>query len=141
MATHTGGIRVMLVDDQPMVREGLRSMLETVPNIEVVGEAGNGEDAMACIGELNPQVVVMDINMPNMDGLAATRLVTTHYPYVAVIGFSVVEDSYYRSAMERAGAFRVMIKGTHRLDELSQEIQYAAAAMQSLARQKIVRPA
>jgi DNA-binding NarL/FixJ family response regulator len=141
MATHTGGIRVMLVDDQPMVREGLRSMLETVPNIEVVGEAGNGEDAMACIGELNPQVVVMDINMPNMDGLAATRLVTTHYPYVAVIGFSVIEDSYYRSAMERAGAFRVMIKGTHCLDELSQEIQYAAAAMQSLARQKIVRPA
>ena len=136
MATQTGGIRVMLVDDQRMVREGLRSLLETVPNIDVVGEAGDGEEAIACIGELNPQVVVMDINMPKMDGLAATRLVTKHYPDVAVVGLSVIEDSYYTSAMERAGAFRVMTKGKHGLDELCQEIEKAAAAMQFLAHHK-----
>ena len=136
MATQTGGIRVMLVDDQRMVREGLRSLLETVPNIDVVGEAGDGEEAIACIGELNPQVVVMDINMPKMDGLAATRLVTKHYPDVAVVGLSVIEDSYYTSAMERAGAFRVMTKGKHGLDELCQEIEKAAATMQFLAHHK-----
>lgn len=137
MATQTGGIRVMLVDDQRMVREGLRSLLETVPNIEVVGEAGDGEEAIASIGGLNPQVVVMDFNMPKMDGLAATRLLTTHYPYVAVVGLSVTEDTYHKAAMERAGAFRVMTKGKHGLDELCQEIEKAAAAMQFLAHQKI----
>jgi len=137
MATQTGGIRVMLVDDQRMVREGLRSMLETVSNIEVVGEAGDGQEAMACIGELNPHVVVMDINMPKMDGLAATRLVTTHYPYVAVVGLSVTEDRYHQAAMERAGAVRVMTKGKHRLDELCQEIEKAAAAMQFLSHRKV----
>jgi DNA-binding NarL/FixJ family response regulator len=126
----------MLVDDQRMVREGLRSLLETVPNIDVVGEAGDGEEAIACIGELNPQVVVMDINMPKMDGLAATRLVTKHYPEVAVVGLSVIEDSYYTSAMVRAGAFRVMTKGKHGLEELCQEIEKAAATMQFLAHHK-----
>ena len=137
MATQTGGIRVMLVDDQRMVREGLRSLLETVPNIDVVGEAGDGEEPIACIGEFNPQVVVMDLNMPKMDGLVATRLVTLHYPYVAVLGLSVTEDSYQKSAMERAGAFRVMTKGKHGLDELCQEIEKAAAAMHFLSHQKI----
>jgi DNA-binding NarL/FixJ family response regulator len=137
MATQTGGIRVMLVDDQRMVREGLRSLLETVPDIDVVGEAGDGEEAIACIGELNPQVVVMDINMPKMDGLAATRLVTKHYPDVAVVGLSVIEDSYYTSAMQGAGAFRVMTKGKHGVDELCQEIKKAAAAMQFLAQHKM----
>ena len=137
MATHTRGIRVMLVDDQPLVREGLRSLLETIPNIDVVGEASDGEEAIACIGELNPQVVVMDLNMPKMDGLAATRLVTVHYPYVAVLGLSVTEDSYLKSAMERAGAFRVMTKGKHRLEELCQEIEQAATAMHFFSRQKI----
>ncbi|HJY79947.1 MAG TPA: response regulator transcription factor [Candidatus Binatia bacterium] len=137
MATQTGGIRVMLVDDQRMVREGLRSLLETVPNIDVVGEAGDGEEAIACIGELKPQVVVMEINMPKMDGLAATRLVTKHYPDVAVVGLSVIEDSYCTSVMQRAGAFGVMTKGKHSVDELSQEIKKAAAAMQFLAHHKM----
>lgn len=137
MATQTGGIRVMLVDDQRMVREGLRSMLETIPNIDVVGEAGDGEEAIACIAELNPQVVVMDINMPRMDGLVATRLVTKHYPDVAVVGLSVIEDSYCTWVMEQAGAFRVMTKGKHGLDELCEEIKKAAAAMQFLARHKL----
>ena len=76
MATQTGGIRVLLVDDQRMVREGIRSLLESIESIDVVGEACNGAEAIACVGTLNPQVVVMDINMPKMDGLAATRLVS-----------------------------------------------------------------
>ena len=133
MATQTGGIRVLLVDDHRMVREGIRSLLKTVQSIDVVGEASNGAEAVACIGELSPQVVVMDINMPKVDGLAATKLVRRHYPNVAILGLTVSEDSYHKSAMERAGAFRVMTKGAG-LDELCQEIEKAAATMQFLSR-------
>ena len=134
MATQTDGIRVLLVDDHRMVREAIRSLLKSVPTIDVVGEADNGAEAIACIGKLNPQVVVMDINMPKMDGLVATKLVRRHYPNAAVLGLSVTEDSYHKSAMEKAGAFRVMTKGTHSLDDLSVEIEKAAATMQFLSR-------
>jgi len=130
MATQTGGIRVLLVDDHRMVREAIRSLLKRVQSIDVVGEADNGAEAVACIGKLNPQVVVMDIDMPEMDGLVATKLVRRHYPNVAVVGLSVTEDSYHKSAMEKAGAFRVMTKGAHSLDDLSLEIEKAAASMQ-----------
>ena len=134
MATQTGGIRVLLVDDHRMVREGIRSLLKTVQSIDVVGEASNGAEALACVGQLSPQVVVMDINMPRMDGLAATKLMRRHYPNVAILGLTVSEDSYPKSAMEKAGAFRVMTKGTHGVDELCQEIEKAAATMQLLSR-------
>ena len=134
MATQAGGIRVLLVDDHRMVREAIRSLLKSVQNIDVVGEADNGAEAIASIGKLSPQVVVMDINMPKMDGLAATKLVRRHYPNVAVLGLSVTEDSYHKSAMEKAGALRVMTKGTHGFDDLCLEIEKAAATMQFLSR-------
>lgn len=134
MATQAGGIRVLLVDDHRMVREAIRSLLKSVQTIDVVGEADNGAEAIASIGKLSPQVVVMDINMPKMDGLAATKLVRRHYPNVAVLGLSVTEDSYHKSAMEKAGALRVMTKGTHGFDDLCLEIEKAAATMQFLSR-------
>ncbi|HET8671132.1 MAG TPA: response regulator transcription factor, partial [Candidatus Saccharimonadales bacterium] len=134
MATQAGGIRVLLVDDHRMVREAIRSLLKSVQSIDVVGEADNGAEAIASIGKLSPQVVVMDINMPKMDGLAATKLVRRHYPNVAVLGLSVTEDSFHKSAMEKAGAFRVMTKGTHGFDDLCLEIEKAAATMQFLSR-------
>jgi DNA-binding NarL/FixJ family response regulator len=129
MVTQRSGIRVLLVDDHRILREGLRSCLKSVPNIEVVGEACNGEEAMMCIGKLQPQVVVMDINMPKMDGVTATRLMTGRYPDVAVVGLSIAEDRYNRVAMERAGAFGVMTKGKQSVDELCREIEKAAATM------------
>ena len=134
MATQAGGIRVLLVDDHRMVREAIRSLLKSVQSIDVVGEADNGAEAIASIGKLSPQVVVMDINMPKMDGLVATKLVRRHYPNVAVLGLSVTEDSFHKSAMEKAGAFRVMTKGTHGFDDLCLEIEKAAATMQFLSR-------
>ena len=139
MAIQTGGVRVLLVDDHRMVREGIRSLLKTVQGIDVVGEASNGAEAVACIGEHRPQVVIMDINMPKMDGLAATKLVRRHYPNVAILGLTITEDSYHKSAMEKAGAFRVMTKGTHGINELSQEIEKAAATMQFLSRARKLR--
>jgi DNA-binding NarL/FixJ family response regulator len=129
MAAQAGGIRVLLVDDHRMVREGIHSLLNDVHNINVVGEADNGAEAITSIGKLNPQVVVMDIHMPHMDGVAATKLVRRHYPHVAVLGLSVTEDSDSKSAMEKAGAFRVMTKGGHGIVELCKEIEKAAATM------------
>ena len=133
MITQRSGIRVLLVDDHRILREGLRSCLKRVPNIEVVGEACNGEEAMSCIENLQPQVVVMDINMPKMDGVTATRLMAGRYPYVAVVGLSITEDRYNKIAMERAGAFGVMTKGKQSVDDLCHEIERAAATMSRIS--------
>jgi DNA-binding NarL/FixJ family response regulator len=84
----TSAIRVLLVDDHAMVRQGLRCALEVYPNIEVVGEASNGDQAIECVAKVQPTVVVMDIVMPKMDGIAATRLIRTQYPHIAVVGLT-----------------------------------------------------
>jgi DNA-binding NarL/FixJ family response regulator len=73
-------IRVLLVDDHATVRQGLRCTLEAYSSIEVVGEAGDGSEVLACIEKLQPTVVVMDIVMPKLDGIAATRLIKAQYP-------------------------------------------------------------
>ena len=73
-------IRVLLVDDHVMVRQGLRAVLHSYPNIEVVGEAGNGEEAILNAAKLQPTIIVMDLAMPNRDGSGATRLIKTRYP-------------------------------------------------------------
>jgi DNA-binding NarL/FixJ family response regulator len=69
-------IRVLLVDDNPMLRQALRSALEAHANIEVAGEASDGEQALVCVAKLQPTAVVMDINLPKIDGITATRLTT-----------------------------------------------------------------
>ena len=121
-------IRVLLVDDHLMVRQGLRNVLQAYPNIEVVGEAGNGEEAVSIVGKLHPAVVVMDIIMPKMDGVAATRLIRTNYPDIAVLGLSVTPHSYHIDAMIKAGAFEVLTK-EKAVHELYSEIQRAVAAV------------
>jgi DNA-binding NarL/FixJ family response regulator len=73
-------IRVLIVDDHVMVRQGLRAVLQSYPNIDVVGEAGNGEEAISSVPKLQPTIVVMDIGMPSLDGIGATRLIKTQYP-------------------------------------------------------------
>jgi len=121
-------VRVLLVDDHTIVREGLRSLLHTYPNIEVVGEAGNGEDAVVSVGELQPAVVLIDIHMPKMDGIAASRLIKTQYPYVAILGLSGNPQGYYVDAMLKAGACEVITKDKA-VDELYRAIQKAVTAV------------
>ena len=103
-------IRVLLVDDHAMIRQGLRCTLEVWPSIEVVGEAGDGEEALACIEKVQPTVVVMDIIMPKMDGIAATRLIKKQYPQIAVVGLTRELKDYTFYTMKRAGAFEVVDK-------------------------------
>jgi DNA-binding NarL/FixJ family response regulator len=125
------GIRVLLVDDHVIVRQGLRSVLQSYPNLDVVGDASDGEEAVLKVGSLRPSVVVMDIVMPKMDGIAATRLVKTQHPQVAVLGLSVTAHSYHVDAMLKAGAFEVVTK-EKAVDDLYGAIQRAVAAIQPI---------
>ena len=117
-------IRVLLVDDHAMVRQGLRCTLEAYPSIEVVGEAGDGSDVLACIEKLQPTVVVMDIVMPKMDGIAATRLLKAQYPQIAVIGLTRELKDYTAYAMKKSGASEVVDK-SNAVVELYNAIQSA----------------
>jgi DNA-binding NarL/FixJ family response regulator len=92
-------IRVLLVDDEPRIRRGLRLRLELEADLEVVGEAGDGESAISLVSELDPNVVLMDIEMPAMDGIRATRVISERNPSSAVVVLSIHDD---RTTIQRA---------------------------------------
>jgi PAS domain S-box-containing protein len=102
--------RILLVDDHAMVRQGLRKILETYTDVEVVAEASNGEEAIRRAMELQPHAVVMDINMPKINGIEATRQIKQHFPAMAVIGLSVQTTEETLDAMRAAGASVVLSK-------------------------------
>jgi DNA-binding NarL/FixJ family response regulator len=129
--TIAGKIRVLLVEDHTIVRQGVRSALEAYPNIEVVGEAGDGEAGVLNALKLQPTAIVMDINMPKMDGIAATRIIKKQSPQIAVIGLSVDPKDYLIYAMEKAGAFKVLNKDRAVL-ELYATLQEAVAAVRPI---------
>jgi PAS domain S-box-containing protein len=106
----TGVIRVLLVDDHAMVRQGLRSILEGYEDIHVAGEAGNGVEAMELAHSLSPDVIVMDVNMPRMDGIDATRAIKQAKPGPLIIGLSVRNDRETEQAMRAAGATGFLTK-------------------------------
>lgn len=97
-------VRVLLVDDHAMVRQGLRSILDSYTDLTVVGEAANGQEAIVMARSLHPDVVVMDVNLPLIDGVEATRLLRREHASMAVIGISVRNDQQVKLAMTEAGA-------------------------------------
>ena len=125
-------IRVLVVDDHVMVRQGLRCALEAYPNIEVVGEASDGDEVLACIARVQPTVVLMDVIMPKMDGIAATRLIKTQYPQIAVVGLTRELKDYTSYSMKKAGASEVVDK-KNAVDELYGAIQKAVAGIDGMA--------
>ncbi len=106
----TEPIRVLLVDDHAMVRQGLRSVLDDYADIEVVGEAANGEEGVAMTDRLRPSLVLMDINMPKMSGVDATAHIKARHPGIVVIGLSVQAGHEPHLAMLKAGATRLLTK-------------------------------
>ena len=116
-----GLIRVLLVDDVQGVRQMLRNILATYPNFEVVGEACNGEEALEAVQILKPSVVVMDINMPRLNGIKATSLIKRVYPHVVIVGLSVYANDDTCKAMTAAGATTVISKETA-VEQLRDEI-------------------
>ena len=103
-------IRVMIVDDHPVVRDGLKNMLLAFDDLELVGEAGDGRQAVAHCGQAQPDVILMDMAMPGMDGIAATRAILKERPRMKIIMLtSFVEDSVVQTALE-AGASGYLLK-------------------------------
>jgi DNA-binding NarL/FixJ family response regulator len=100
----TGQVRVLLADDHAVVREGYRRLLERTPDITVVAEAANGEEAYRLFCDVAPEVVVMDINLPGMSGVEATRRVIAREPHARVLMFSMHEDAMFASRALQAGA-------------------------------------
>ncbi|MEW6421189.1 MAG: response regulator transcription factor [Deinococcota bacterium] len=118
-------VRVLLVDDHAVVRQGLRLFLGLDPDIEVVGEAANGEEALAEAARLNPDVVIMDLMMPVMDGIQATRLLRRAHPDTEVIALtSTLEEHKVNGAID-AGAMGYMLKDASS-DTLADAIHAAA---------------
>ena len=103
-------IRILLVDDLEMIRESLRSILATSPHFEIVGEARDGEEAVLAVAQLKPSVVVMDINMPRLNGIAATAWIRRTYPHVVVVGVSALATEDICELMKAAGATTVISK-------------------------------
>lgn len=103
-------IRVLLVDDQTLIRQGIATLLELEPDLNVVGAVGDGRAAIASVGELRPDVVLMDVRMPEMDGVAATRELTRQYPQVGVIILTTFDDDEYVFEGLKAGARGYLLK-------------------------------
>jgi len=105
-------IRILLVDDQALFREGLRTLLSIHPDLEVVGEAANGEEALRLAGDLHPDVVLMDLRMPVLDGVTATRRLSAARPGCRVIVLTTFDDDEYVFEGLRAGAMGYLLKDT-----------------------------
>jgi DNA-binding NarL/FixJ family response regulator len=114
-------IRIVLVDDQQIIRQGLKSLLESKPDLTVVGEAQNGHDALEQVAALQPDVVLMDVRMPVMDGVMATQLICQQFPGTKVLVLTTFDDDEYITKAVQVGAKGYFLKDTHS-DELADAI-------------------
>jgi NarL family two-component system response regulator LiaR len=131
-------IRVLIADDHEVVRQGLRTFLEIDPELEVVGEAADGREAVRLAHRLRPDVVLMDLLMPELDGIVATQLIRQELPDTEVMALtSVLEDASVVGAV-RAGAIGYLLKDT-RAKELRQAIKAAAAGQVQLSPEAAAR--
>lgn len=105
-------IRVLLVDDQSLIRQGLRALLELEPDLEVLGEAENGQAAIALVETLQPDIVLMDIRMPVMDGVAATRQICQRFTNTKIVVLTTFDDDEYVTQAVRYGAKGYLLKDT-----------------------------
>src|SRR5215831_5052015 len=110
-APHRDILRVLIADDHPIFRNGMRALLASVPGIEVACEAASGDEAIAKAAELQPDVVLMDLQMPGVGGVEATRQILFASPQIRVLVVTMYEDDYSVFTAMRAGARGYMLKG------------------------------
>jgi len=111
-------VRILIADDHPLVRNGLRSLLTTAEDLEVVGEAATGEEAIALAETLQPDVIVMDLRMPGINGIEATRRITQAHPHIRVLVVTLFEDDDSVFAALRVGARGYVLKDANEVEVL-----------------------
>lgn len=134
-------IRVFLCDDHTLFRQGIRKLLELEPDIAIVGEAGNGQEALEMFKKTAPDVILMDIGMPNMDGITATYKIKKILPHTSIIILTVYEDEPHIFAAIKAGAMGYLLKDVS-IDELIEAIHKVSkgeALIQPLIATKILK--
>ncbi len=104
------GFRILLADDHGLIRQVLSAMLERYPTLSIVGEATNGMEAISMAAALKPDGIIMDINMPQIDGIEATKQIKAAQPKISIIGLSIIDDEHVIQAMKAAGAEAVLLK-------------------------------
>jgi DNA-binding NarL/FixJ family response regulator len=124
-AAVTEVIRTLIVDDHPMFREGLRVFLDAVDDIDVVAEAGTGEDAIVAAAEVQPDVVLMDLNLPGLNGIEATRRIVGESPHIGVVALTMFDEDESVFQVMRAGARGYLLKGADQ-DEILRAVRAVA---------------
>ena len=140
------GTRILLADDHRMLRQTLRCMLEKQPDIEVVGEAEDGQKALELVRELLPEIVIIDVSMPKLNGVDATRQIKCQFPQVKTIALSMHSSSFYVAEMLRAGASGYVLKEcifdelVEAIEKVSQGSTYLSSKINSLKLSGYIKP-
>jgi NarL family two-component system response regulator LiaR len=125
-------IKVLVVDDHPVVRDGLRLFLTVTPGMDCVGEASDGEQAIRLCAEKNPDVILMDLMMPGMDGVSATRVIRERYPQTQVVALTSFDDKHLIQQAIQAGAMGYLLKNSS-MQTLAEAIQAAYAGKSAIS--------
>ena len=125
-------IKVLIVDDHPVVRDGLKLMLSVSTGLVCVGQAENGEEAIKLSAELKPDVILMDLMMPKMDGVSATRLIRQKYPGIQVVALTTFDDKELVQDALRAGAISYMLKNSP-METITETIRDASVGRTTLS--------
>ena len=128
-------IRVLIVDDHLMYRDALKTLINRDAHMEVVGEAGDGERALTLTRELLPDIILMDVKMPVMDGTEATSRILAEMPGMKILALSIYADDGFMSGMMRAGALGYIVKGDN-FEEMSKTIHRVARSRKPLAEKR-----
>ena len=134
--SESGPIRVMIVDDHAMVRTGLATFLEVSDDLDLVGQATNGQEAVELCEQSQPDVILMDLVMPEMDGVTATRIIRERWPQVQVIALTSFQEKELVQDALQAGAISYLLKNVS-MDDLTEAVRAAHAGRSTLAQEAI----